>query len=100
MHYFSSRQEVLQAAFFTKGVIDMDSAYDDMVRRYGTQCGFVEVEMHVTHAEMLEYTGEECEDFHHLCPSCQNWALWHRTGKCSVVFTRDQIIGLMRKEGA
>lgn len=73
-----------------------------MVQRYGTNSLWVEVEMHLTYDEMMNYFGRQCDDYEPLCGNCSNWVKWHKTGKADVLFERDEllnILGVPSKDG-
>lgn len=66
-----------------------------MIRRYGTQACWVEVEMYLTYDEMLKYYGEQCEEYEPMCSNCSNWVKWHKTGKADILFERDDLLKIM-----
>lgn len=66
-----------------------------MVERYGTNCKWVDVEIHLTYDEMIEYFGEQCEEYEPLCSCCSNWLKWHKTGKAELVFERDELLKII-----
>lgn len=70
-----------------------------MLKRYGTSCNWVDVSLHLTYQEMIDYFGPQCEDFEPLCPSCSNWLSWHKTGKAEIVFERDELIKSLKDMG-
>lgn len=65
-----------------------------MISRYGHSAKWVDVQMHLTHQEMLDYFGPQCEEFEPLCANCTNWVMWHKTGKAEVMFERDELVKL------
>ena len=66
-----------------------------MVQRYGTNSLWVEVEMHLTYDEMMNYYGKQCDDYEPLCGTCSNWVKWHKTGKADVLFERDELLNIL-----
>lgn len=66
-----------------------------MIERYGTSCRWVDVEMYLTYDEMIEYFGEQCEEYEPLCCNCSSWVNWHKTGKAEISFERDEILKIM-----
>lgn len=68
----------------------------DMISRYGHSCKWVDVQIHLTHQEMVDYFGEQCEEYEPLCANCSNWVMWHKTGKAEIMFEREEIIQLLK----
>lgn len=66
-----------------------------MVERYGTDCKWVEAEMHLTYDEMIKYIGEQCEEYEPLCCVCSSWLKWNKTGKVDITFERDELLKIM-----
>jgi len=71
--------------------------YKSMIDRYGHSCKWVDVQMHLTYDEMVEYFGEQCEEYEPLCANCSNWVMWNKTGKAEVSFERDELIKILKQ---
>jgi len=69
----------------------------DMIKRYGHSCNWVNVQMHLTYNEMMEYFGSQCEEFEPLCANCSNWVMWHKTGKAEISFEREEILSILKE---
>lgn len=70
----------------------------NMIERYGNQAKWVHVEMYLTYDEMMDYFGEQCEEYEPLCANCSNWVSWHKTGKAELLFERDEILKILRSK--
>jgi len=66
-----------------------------MIERFGTDCKWIEAEMHLTYDEMIKYIGEQCEEYEPLCCVCSSWLKWNKTGKVDITFDRDELLKIM-----
>lgn len=66
-----------------------EESYNHMISRYGTQAKWGDATVYLTYPEMVEYFGEQCEEFHPSCANCVNWVQWNKTGTASISFERD-----------
>jgi hypothetical protein len=67
---------------------------EHMISRYGTHCLWVDVTLHLTHQEMFDYFGPECDEYEPLCTCCTEWKRWHKTGTATIMFERDELVKL------
>ena len=63
-----------------------------MIERFGTDCLWVDVSLHLTYQEMLDYFGPECDEYEPLCTCCSEWKSWHKTGTATIMFERDKLL--------
>lgn len=77
-----------------KNLLNHEENLKIMVQRYGTDSLWVEVEMHLTYDEMMDYFGRQCDEYEPLCGNCSNWVKWHKTGKADVLFERDELLNI------
>lgn len=77
-------------------ILNQKQQHDDMVSRYGWNVNYVDVEMYLTFTEMVEYFGEMCEEYEPLCACCSNWLSWHKTGKATISFERDELLKILK----
>lgn len=70
-----------------------------MISRYGTSCKWVDVSIHLTYQEMIDYFGPQCEEFEPLCANCSNWVSWHKTGKAEIMFEREDLVKHLKDDG-
>lgn len=66
-----------------------------MKERYGTSSNWGEAKLYLTHDEVKDYFGEECEEYHPLCGCCKAWLEWQTTGKVTILFEREDFVRLM-----
>lgn len=79
-----------------KTLKDHKSNYKHMVERYGHSCKWVDVQIHLTYDEMVQFFGEQCDEYEPLCGTCSNWVMWNKTGKAELSFEREELINLLK----
>jgi hypothetical protein len=67
---------------------------ESMIKRFGTDCLWVDVTLHLTYQEMLDTFGPECDDYEPLCICCSEWKSWHKTGTATISFEREELLEL------
>jgi hypothetical protein len=77
-------------------VMNQKQQYDNMVGRYGWAVNSVDVEMYLTFSEMVDYFGEQCDEYEPLCLNCSNWLSWHKTGKATISFERNELLKVLK----
>lgn len=79
--------------------IDYKEQKDYMLKKYGTSSNWVDVSMHLTYQEMIDYFGPQCEEYEPTCPNCENWVSWQKTGKAVIIFEREELIQNLKNMG-
>lgn len=73
-----------------------EEQYQQMLKTYGTDCTWVDVRLHLTHQEMLDLAGPECEQYEPKCNVCSEWLSWHKTGTATFMLEREALIKLLK----
>lgn len=81
----------------TKKLLSEINDHQKMIERYGTSVNWARADIHLTYKEMIEYFGEQCEEFEPLCENCINWVQWHKTGTANIMFERDKFMDQILK---
>lgn len=79
-----------------RGMMNAKEQEDYMIQRYGTSCKWVDVSIHLTYQEMIDYFGPQCDEYEPLCANCTNWVSWQKTGKAIVAFEREELINHLK----
>jgi hypothetical protein len=68
-----------------------------MRERYGSQTNCVTAKVYLTAIEVEAYYGKRCKEYEPLCGCCEAWIEWNKTGKVTLMLSRDEVLGLMNK---
>lgn len=66
-----------------------------MKDRYGTNSMWGNANLYLTHDEVENYFGPQCEDYNPQCGCCKAWLEWHETGRVNIIFEREDFVRLM-----
>lgn len=62
-------------------------------KKFGTNLGWIKLQVPMTHYEVEKYFGPECEEYEPICACCCAWKQWHSDNQVvSVYLSRDAII--------
>lgn len=73
-------------------ILTPEEHYHHMITRWGTQAKWGDAVVYLTYYEMVEYFGEQCEEFNPSCANCTNWVQWNKTGTANISFERDKFM--------
>jgi len=78
-------------------MMNPEQQLQDLETRFGTSANIVYVTLHMTHYEVEQYFGPQCEDYEPLCGCCRAWIEWHTNHqhKVTVSIDRKDIIKLL-----
>lgn len=75
-----------------------DLQLEVLKKKFGLNLNWVEANIPMTYSEVEKYFGPECEQYSHLCATCNAWTQFYTNNQIvTVVIERDHVLECLGK---